>query len=79
MVMQIKYLLLLLLLLCGHNLGDEVTYPGSEGQAYLLTIARPFLPFAKVDALTTVCKWCGYLSEQWRIQGRGPGTRPPYF
>ena len=27
--------------LCGHNLGEEVTHPGSEGQAYLLPIARP--------------------------------------
>ena len=39
--------------LCGHNLGEEVKHPGSEGQAYLLTMARPF---AKVDVRVLICK-----------------------
>ena len=39
--------------LCGHNLGEEVKHPGSKGQAYLLTMARPF---AKVDVRVLICK-----------------------
>ena len=39
--------------LCGHNLGEEVKHPGSEGQAYLLTTVRPF---AKVGVCVLICK-----------------------
>ena len=38
--------------LCGHNFGEEVKHPGSKGQAYLLTMARPF---AKVDVRVWIC------------------------
>ena len=39
--------------LCGHNLGNQIKHPGSEGQAYLVTCARPY---SKVEVRVKVCQ-----------------------
>ena len=39
--------------LCGHNLGNQIKHPGSEGQAYLVTSARPY---SKVEVRIKVCQ-----------------------
>ena len=39
--------------LCGHNLGNQIKHPGSEGQAYLVTSARPY---SKVEAQIKLCR-----------------------
>ena len=39
--------------LCGHNLGNQIKHPGSEGQAYLVTSTRPY---SKVEVRIKVCQ-----------------------